>query len=167
MNKLSGLIVLVLLAALSASAQLQRTDTKESLRGLEGVYVIIQLVDEQPEGVSTNSVRSLVTTALADAGIPTHAVPKKLNGDANLSITVDLIKQPQLDAYVFTVETAVTQDVKLTRDPQAKWSSSETWRRTIQGITSPDRMDVVHLALKNCVTAFVNDYRTVNPKPAQ
>jgi hypothetical protein len=166
MKMLTSFIALLLLTSLTASAEIQRADTKESLRGLDGVYLITQMVDEQPEGMTTNSLLAVVVAALTDAGIPTNAVPKKFNGDANLSITVDILKQPQLDVYVFTVEVVVTQDVKLTRLPHAEWSSSETWRRTIQGITSPDRTDVIEQALKKCVDAFVADYRAVNPKPA-
>ena len=159
------LIGLVGLASLIARAEIQRTDTKESLRGLDGVFVVTQLLDEQPDGITTNGVETLVKAALTEAGIPIHAVPKKFNGDANLSVTVDVIKQPQLGVYVFTVELAVTQDVKLTRLPQGDWSAAETWSRRLQGITSPDRTDVIDQAISKCVNAFVGEYRAVNPKP--
>lgn len=155
-----------MLAAPTANAGIERSNTKESLRGLNGVYVVTQIVDEQPEGITTNSITTLVKSALADASIPVDAVPKKFNGDANLSITVDTIKQPQLDAYVFIVEVAVTQDVRLARDPHAPWTSAETWRRSLQGITSPDRTDVIKQALKQCVNMFVADYHAVNPGTA-
>lgn len=55
---------------------------------------------------------------LADAGIPVHAVPKKFNGDANLTLVIFTIKQPQIDAYIFTVTAEVSQDVKLARLPK-------------------------------------------------
>ena len=106
---------------------------------------------------------ALVKSALAEAGIPTTAAPKRANGDANLSVTVDLIRQPQLDVYAFTVEVAVTQNVRLTRPARADAMSAETWRRTLQGITSPDRLDVVDLALKQCMNLFAKDYQAVNP----
>jgi len=65
--------------------------------------------------------------------------------------------------YVFTVTVEVAQDVQLTRDPKAKHLMSGTWRRDIQGITSPDRMDVIEQALKQMVNLFVKDYQAVNP----
>jgi hypothetical protein len=164
MKKIIMLLGFLLLTALAAPAQIQHADTKESLRGLDGVYVVIQIVDEQPADITTNSIETLVTSALVEAGIPTNAVPKKLNGDANLFITVDILKQPQLDAYIFTVEVTVAQDVELTRQPHSKWSSAETWRRTLQGITTPDRTDIIEQALKKCMDAFVADYHAVNPK---
>ena len=45
MKMLRWLIVPLLSIGLSAQAQLQRADTKESLRGLDGVYVVVQMVD--------------------------------------------------------------------------------------------------------------------------
>jgi hypothetical protein len=164
MNRL--LILFLLTAALSARAGIERNDTKESLRGLNGVYVVVQLVDEQPAGMTTNHFETLVKSALTGAGIPVNAEPKKSNGDPNLSVTVDIIHQPQLDVYVFTMEVAVTQDVQLTRPVRGKNMSAETWARTRQGITSPDRLDVIDQTLKLCMDAFVADYQAVNP-PAQ
>jgi len=88
MKILTSFIAIWLLAGLTARAEVQRADSKESLRGLNGVYVICQLVDVQPEGLTTNRMETLVKSALADARIPADAVPKKFNGDANLSITI-------------------------------------------------------------------------------
>jgi len=153
-----------LLAGLNAQAQLQRSDTKESLRGLNGVYVVVQIVDEHPEGVTTNHIESLVKAALADAGITAMSEPAKANGDACLSVTVDIIHQPHLDVYPFTVEVAVTQAVRLKRPARdTEGMSAETGRRTVQAITSPDQMDVVDVALKKCMDQFVESYRAVNP----
>lgn len=160
---LNGLLIFLFLTGLTAKAGLQRSDTKESLRGLSGVYVVTQIIDEHPEGITTNHIESLVKSALADAGIPVMATPKKTNGDANLSVTVDIIYQPQLNVYAFTAEVAVTQDVQLDRSTPVKGMSAETWRRTLQGITSPDRLDIVDQALKQCMTLFVADYKAVNP----
>ena len=154
----------LLLAALTANAEIQQADTKESLRGLDGVYVVVQMVDAQPEGITTNSLMKLVTAALAEAGIPTNAVPKKFNGDANLTIVVDTLKDTQLDIYEFRIEISVAQDVTMTRDTHSKWIFAETWRRTLQGLTSPDRTDIIEQAVKKCVDIFVADYRAVNPK---
>ena len=158
-------ISIILLACLgpAAQAQFQQSDYKQSLQGLNGVFLVIQIVDEQPEGIATNSIETLVKTSLTDAGIPVQAEPQKANGDANLSIVIDTIKQPQLGIYAFTVEVSLTQDVRLSRLPHADGISAETWRKTLQGITSPDRMDVIQLALKQALKYFVTDYRAVNP----
>jgi predicted Fe-Mo cluster-binding NifX family protein len=161
---LAILIVLQVFTGLVIKAQPLRADTRQSLRGLNGVYIVAQIVDEQPEGITTNRIETLAKSALADAGISVQAEPQRMNGDANLSITIDTIKQPQLDVYAFTVEVAVTQDVRLSRMPHADWISAETWRKSLQGINSPDRTDFIEQALKQCLKYFTTDYSSVNPK---
>ncbi|HEX4349724.1 MAG TPA: hypothetical protein VH251_05035 [Verrucomicrobiae bacterium] len=163
MKRLTCLTLFLLLAGVTARADLSRGDNKESLRGLNGIYVVAQIVNQQIDGVATNDILALAKTELLNASIPVNGVPNKGNGNANLSITVAAIKQPQLGVYVFTVEVAVTQDVQLARQPGLKGISAETWRRTTQGITVPDRIDVIQKTLKQIVDMFVADYRTVNP----
>lgn len=155
-------IVLQVWMTSPAQAQLARGDFKQSLKGLNGVYVVIQIVDEQPIGITTNSIEALVKAMLGKARIAIQAEPQKANGNANLSIVIDTIKQPQLDIYAFTVEVSVTQDVRLPRMPHADWISAETWRKSLQGITSPARTDVIGLALKQALAYFVADYRSAN-----
>jgi hypothetical protein len=76
---------------------------------------------------------------------------------------VDTISQAQLGVYAFTVEVAVTQNVQLTRQRNSTPVSARTWSKTIQGITTPDRIDVIEQALKQGLDRFVADYHAVNP----
>jgi hypothetical protein len=163
MKRLICLTLFLLLAGITVRADLPRGDTKQSLRGLTGIYVVAKIVNDQIEGVATNDILALAKTELLNAGIPVNAVPNGGNGNASLSVTVATIKQPQLGVYVFTVEVAVTQDVQLGRQPGLQGISAETWRRTTQGITTPTRADVVQKTLKQMVDMFVADYRAVNP----
>jgi len=64
------------------------------------------------------------------------------------------------------MEVAVTQDVKLTRRPHAAPVAARTWSKTIQGITTPDRTDVIEQAVKQGVSIFVADYHAMNPGTA-
>jgi hypothetical protein len=148
----------------SSHAELQRSDTKESLRGLNGIFVISQFVDVQPEGLTTNGIETLAKATLHDAGIPVDTEPEKAHGEANLSISISTVKDTQLGLYLFTVEVAVTQDVKLSRQSKVSPMSAETWRRSLQGLTTPDRTDIIEQALKQCLNQFVTSYQAVNPK---
>lgn len=163
MKKLTSLIVVLLLAGLTARAGIERSDSRDSLRGLKGIYVVSQFVDLQPAGMTTGSVEKSVKAELTKAGVQVDAEPKAAHADANLSITVDTIKQSQLGVYVFTVEVAVTQDVQLTRLPHAAPVAARTWSKTIQGITTPVRTDIIRQALKQQVDRFIAAYRAVNP----
>ncbi len=165
--KILVVICLCLSSVWSSRAELQPSDTKESLRGLGGVFVISQFIDVQPEGLTTNRIEDLIKTTLNDAGIPVDAKPIKAHGEANLSITISTIKDSQLGLYLFTVEIAVTQDVKLSRQPNVPLISAETWKGSLQGITTPDRTDVIEQGLKQCLNQFVTSYRAVNPREAR
>ncbi len=149
----------------SAFAGLERSDTKQSLRGLGGVWVISQLVDVQPEGLSTNDIQKMVEGAVRDAGIKVDSEPQSVHGDANLSITVNTVKDPQLGAYLFMVQVAVIQRVHLTRQTHGQPVAAQTWTRNVQGLTTPDRVDIIAQAVKQCVSAFIDDYWKVNERP--
>ena len=71
----SLLFLFLLLSTLTALADMENSDTKESLRGLNGVFVISQLVDMQPEGLSTNDIKNMAEAALRDAGIQLDTKP--------------------------------------------------------------------------------------------
>lgn len=156
-------LVFSLLVCLNVRADIQRSDTKQSLRGLRSFYIASQVVDEHLDDLTTNDIYKLVATRLSGADIGVDATPDSSNGDPNLSVLVDTIRQPQLNIYAFTVEVAVTQDVRLNRPGRFKGISAETWRRTLQGITSPDRTDIIEQALKQCLDMFIRDYQSVNP----
>jgi hypothetical protein len=133
------IICLCLTSVWSSRAGLQRSDTNESLFGLSGVFVISQFVDLKPGGFTTNRIEDLAKATLHAADIPVDAEPKKAHGDANLSIIISTVKDTQLGLYLFTVEVAVTQNVKLARQPNVSPMSAETWRRSIQGLRNGPR----------------------------
>ena len=161
--KLLLLIPCLILFGLSAIAGIQRGDDKESLRGLKGVYLITQFPDQQPEGLTTNAILKSARTTLEAAAIPVDAEPEKAHGEANLSITVAPIYDSQTGLYLFTVQVALIQDAQLTRQPHPATVGAQTWSRTVQGLTSPERLDAIEQALKRCLDKFVADYRAVNP----
>jgi hypothetical protein len=163
----STLFLFLLLPSLTALADLQNSDTKESLRGLNGVFVISQLIDTKPEGLSTNNIQKTVEATLHAAGIQVDTKPQNAHGDANLSITVNTVKDAQLGLYLFMVQVTVIQKVQLTRQSHAQPVAAQTWTRNIQGLTSPDRVDVIEQAIKQCVNMFTDDYWKVNPRPKQ
>jgi hypothetical protein len=75
----------------------QSVATKESLRGLDGVYINVLKIDAEVEraGMTRRQVREKVEAQLRGAGIPIHEKPQPAAGDANLGIVVDIVKSPQ------------------------------------------------------------------------
>jgi hypothetical protein len=162
MTKLTLLTVLLVLTGLTARADLSHGDTKDSLRGLTGVYVVTQIIDVQVPGLSTNEVEKLVKSELINTGVTVNDVPQKSNGNASLTVTLATVMQPQLNLYLFTVEVSVTQDVQLSRQPHLEGISAQTWRRTTQGLTTPARTDIILQGLKQALDSFSKDYHSVN-----
>ena len=106
------LTLLVLLLSISYS----QTRPRESLRGLNGVYVYVQPVGKDVEagGLSTSNVQMAVATQLREAGIPLHSEPQPADGSANLAIIINTIKHPQ-GAYLYDVEVSLLQEVHSTK----------------------------------------------------
>jgi hypothetical protein len=145
-----------------ARADSGRSETKESLRGLAGVYVMTQVIQVQVPGFSTNDLDHMVKSELLNTGITVDPSPKKSNGNATINVTLATLLQPQLNIYIYTVEVSVTQDVQLPRQSHLQGLSAQTWRRTTQGITSAEHTDSILMALKQGVDAFAKDYHSVN-----
>jgi hypothetical protein len=164
MKRLTALCLLFCFAQLRA--EIQKSDTKESLRGLTGIFVNTQFIDLTPEGLNTNQVIKFVETDLLNSGIAVYLEPKRAEGFANLSITVNAVKSEQIGAYLFMVQIAVTQTTQLTRIPNAKPVAAQTWTRNIQGLTPPERTDIILDAVKKGVNEFINDFHQMNPKTA-
>jgi hypothetical protein len=65
----------------------------DGFKTLTGFFVTSRFIDLQPDGLTTNGIVKIATDALHTAGITVDAKPEKINGDANLSITVYTIKR--------------------------------------------------------------------------
>src|SRR5262249_5937693 len=92
----------IVFAALASTAGSQ-TRQRESLRGLDGVYVYIQPLAKEVEagGLSTVQIQNAVHKQLKEAGIAVQNEPKSTNGSATLVIAVSVVKQPAAEAYLF------------------------------------------------------------------
>lgn len=154
-----------ILLLLPITAFSQTPTSKESLRGLHGVFVnILPLAaDAQADGLSAAQVQKIVETELHKAGIPINSESKFGQEFAGLIITIDTIKHPQ-GVYVFTVSVAVVQEVKISRT-QGKGGifPAETYSKRALGITTPSRMNLLYEPLKEKIGEFVSNYVSINP----
>src|SRR5208282_5243934 len=89
------LILFLLLASLRAIAGIERTDTKESLRGLNGVYVVVQIIDEHPEGVTTSRFKEALTIYTDDKHQLLEAVSKSSHRPSAMDlVSKDISESP-------------------------------------------------------------------------
>lgn len=163
---MNGKLISVLsLILLSGPFSYSQTRARESLRGLNGVYVYVQPVGKEVEagGLSRDQIRKAVETQLRDAGIPIHSEPQPDNGSANLAIIVDTVKRPE-GAYLYVVEVSLLQEVHLARRQDPDPFPAQTWGANALGITGANRMDLILEPLRVRVADFVADYLAVNTK---
>jgi hypothetical protein len=162
MRHLSAIVGLLLLTSIS---QAQTHAPKESLRGLSGVYINVPEIDAgvQKAGLTTKQVKEKVEAQLRQAGITIHKQPQLADGSANLTIVVDIVTNPQ-GVYVFKVGVSLVQAVRLTRDPKGGEFASETWAANAIGLTTPARVDILYLPLREKVDDFIKAFEDVNAK---
>ena len=157
-----GIVILVFV-----STGRSQTRQRESLRGLNGLYVYVQPVAKEVEagGLSATQVRTAVEKQLREAGIPLQSEPQAANGSATLVIVMGTVKRPAEEAYLFDVEVSLLQAVHLARRNDPDPFPGQTWSQKALGITGPKRMDLMLEPLKVRVSDFINDYLSVNLKP--
>ena len=158
--------VAIIAATLSLAAALHsQTKPRESLRGLNGVYLYVQPVGKEVEigGLTTTQIKNAVETKLREAGIPILGEPNPANGSANLAIVVNTLKHPQ-GVYLYDIEVSLLQEVHLARLSVPDSFPAQTWSAKTMGLTSPNRMDLMLEPLRAKVADFISDYAAVNPK---
>jgi hypothetical protein len=156
-----GLVVLLLLVS-SAYSQIR---ARESLRGLNGVYVYVQPVGKDVEagGLSRVQIQKAVEKQLQEAGIPLHSEPNPADGSANVAIVIDTVKQTE-GAFLYGVEVSLLQEVNLLRRKDPDPFIAQTWSAKAIGITGANRMGLILEPLRATLGNFISDYITVNPK---
>ncbi len=166
MNR-SSVIAIGIAVLVSVSSSFSQTRQRESLRGLNGVYVYVQPVAKEVEagGLSTIQIQSAVEKQLRGAGISLQSEPQAANGSATLIIAIGTVKRPAEEAYLFDVEVSLLQAVHLARRDDPDPFPAQTWSQKALGITGPKRMDLILEPLKARLGDFVNDYLSANAKP--
>ena len=162
-----SLIAIATTILVSASIGHSQIRQKESLRGLNGVYVYVQPVAKEVEagGLSTTQIQNAVEKQLRGAGISLQSGPQAANGSATLVVVIGIVKRPAEEAYLFDVEVSFLQAVHLARRNDPDPFPAQTWSQKALGITGPKRMDLILEPVKARVGDFVNDYLSVNAKP--
>jgi predicted secreted protein len=141
---------------------LDTENTRRSLRGLDGVEVLIEPLPTQVEqaGLTTSTVRTDVELKLRQAGIPVFEANR---GSAVLHVNVSVLASRD-NVWPYSVRVEVLQDVALMRDRSIVVILAETWN--VAGDGSVGRQNIRNLRdiAKDQVDQFINAYLAVNPK---
>lgn len=167
MTCLSRLAMFLLLAASAATAG-DDGFSRPSLKGLKGVYVLVESLQAEAErsGLNQTSIQTDVELKLRQAGITVlteaegHAAP----GGPTLYINVNTQSSRSGSLYAFSIDVELKQDVLLDRDPSIRLPGVATWSMGGVGIVSRDSFREIRNDIKDDVDQFINAYLSVNPK---
>lgn len=158
-----GLIaVFSLLGVSSSSFAVDNEMSRESLRGLNGVYVFInQKASGESEGLSENQILADVTSKLESGGIKvlTEEEWLKEKGGPFIHFIINILKKKK-DVYPYHISLLFKQLVSLERNAQIK-TFGATWSIEVLG---KDETKGIQATIKDTVDTFINAYFSVNPK---
>jgi hypothetical protein len=140
----------------------------ETLRGLPGVWVVVEHVSPELEqaGVTQSVVQRDAEAKLRQAGIRVLNQEEcwQTPGMPWLYMTVALLKASET-TYAATIGATLNQEVQLTRNPQLK-AFGATWDAGIHiGAIGTERVASVGESVGSLVDRFIAAYHAVNPQP--
>ena len=138
-------------------------DDRVSLRGLQGVRIVVEDVDPQivKDGLAKDQLYTDVELKLLMAGIKvlTEAEARMEKGRPWLYVNAAIMKTDS-ESYIYTIFIEFNQDVRLVRDPDVAVSTG-TWKVVHTGMAH--KISHIRERVKMHVDEFVDAYLSVNP----
>ncbi len=169
MKKLCIFLIIFTLSLLNLSSFVTAYDSKvsrQSLRGLKGVYVFVENLEPQIEkaGLTRNSVRRDVELMLRKAKIKILSKGEwfDVTGSPYLYVNANVLKLPDTKEYIYSVNIALKQNVYPVREA-IEILGAATWSvGGIIGITPS--LDKIRASVREQVNKFIKTYLSVNPR---
>jgi hypothetical protein len=160
-----------LLLASSGAKGIDTEESRATLRGLQGVWVIVDNLglDVEQAGLTQNQIQTDVELRLRKAGIRilTRQETLSIPGRPWLYVGVETHEsrgRPGLYPFVLSLE--LWQLVYLARDPNVA-TQAPTWsHKSILGMTGASHLREVRDRVVVMVDVFINAYLAVNPEQA-
>jgi len=138
--------------------------TRETLRGLPGVFVVVEGIreDAEADGLKTEDLQTHVELILAKAGLRVlpHEEWRTVPGRPWLYVSVNTIRY--LASYFFSVDVQLKQDISLVRSP-AIISSSSTWELGSIGFVDTGGLcSKIWDSVDGYLDRFITDFRAAN-----
>jgi hypothetical protein len=163
------LLVLISLS-ISVSAAAQGSRSKETLKGLHGLHVVVEKLNPELErdGLAARQIQVDIELRLRKAGITVFSQGEvnKADGPTLLHVRVDAVKGDDVLENLYAVHMGVElwQAVYLYRLEKSPAFVAATW--TIRGtaFVGREKLNDVRSYLAGQVDEFINDYLTANSK---
>jgi len=165
----SILIVLAILLLASFAAAQRSEGEKNSLRGLSGIFVLVETVteDARRQGLDNNLLQTDVELRLRKASIHIASQTELIQSD-KIGVLYINVGTTQLKDGLFVVceNIDLRQSVRLARDNSIRLETATTYRiNETFGTFPPSRLrDGVRSLINDKVDAFISDYLAVNQR---
>ena len=157
-------LVTVLVITTCVNAEWAKTG-KETLKGLDSLYVIIQKLppDAAKIGLTSIMVRNDVELKLKGAGI---TVPFALVGkeEPYFNVVIDVSYDTTNDFVCYAMHLSLFQPVSLLRDPSLSCPARTWFISSTAGASKKESVKLLRDGINKHVEQFIDDYRAVNPK---
>jgi hypothetical protein len=167
---LVGLAVLWGMIGLSGAGSwaFDNEDTRATLRGVEGVHVLIEYLKPEVEraGLTRQRLQTDVELQLHRAGIPVLTKEERLRipGAPYLYVSVQVLLKSDGLTTAYNIGITLRQRASLEID--ASLATVSTWEIGAIGIVGIARIDTIRNHVRDYVDEFINVYFSVNPRPA-
>jgi len=161
------LLMVIFLCQLSIASFLFAYDTqtsRQSLRGLKGIYVEVEKIEPEIEkdGLTKNLIQRDVELELKKAGIKTLTkdVWFTTTGSPYLYVNANILKLRASKEYIYSINIALRQNVYPVREP-IEVIGATTWSiGGIVGITYD--LNKIRSSIKGQVDTFIKTYLAIN-----
>jgi hypothetical protein len=139
--------------------------SRQTLRDLQGVHVVIESVNPKikGDGLTKDRLRTDIQQKLQKAGIEVLSETENQTtpGRPYMYVNVNILKYRYFPAYIYNIRVEVVQDVYLVRLVDVK-TGGVTWSINTAGI-APKLRDI-RTSIENLVDYFTETYSSVNPR---
>jgi hypothetical protein len=141
-------------------------DTRPTLRGFSGVYVVVEPLSPQieKEGLTTDQLQKETEAKIRTAGVKVLSKEEflKTPGKPYLYVNTSIsILRTQITRYIFYIRLEFNQEVSLMKAPGTIVPAA-TWSTGGWGIDFS--LENIRDILKNQVDKFIDAYLAMNPK---
>ena len=149
--------------------KLAYVDERSSLRGLQGVMVLVAPLGPAVErfGLTREAILTDAELQLRQYGVKVLSADeyRRTPGHPGLLIVLNVLGADDKQDYPLAVNMSVTlnQDVALIRDP-AMCCEAPTWAQVNVALSGRASLGQVRESVRDMVASFINDYLAVNPK---
>jgi hypothetical protein len=158
----AALLLSSLVPATASDSEIDRA----SLKGLQGVYVLVEDLNppEEQAGLKTVDIQADIVQKLQAAGIPLLSKDQDIQtpGMPTLYVSVSVASSPSGDLWPFSVDVNLEQQATLKRNPDTFVPTAITWHVGAIGAVDKSNVRSIRDRVNEQIAKFVNAYNKVN-----